>query len=287
MRVFKGVIFFSLVVLQLFAPLKLLSTQEQHSVAHPFTVFTIPKAGSHLLIKTLYLMTGGVPKWHLSLPPNSVIPSPNEEFLYTHFGLLPHLEEEYSKFPKLKKILLVRDLRDVCLSIITHIKNGKPWRGISGETKELFLKLSFDDQLLFIINHDLGDYPTFNAAVIKIAEQVVRFCKDSRNLICRYENLVGVEGGGSKKAQIEEVKRIANYIGVKFTPQEIRKMAAKLYGDEYDPFGQEGFEGYKSTFAQGRIGDWKIYFKEEHKQIFKQKLGYFLIALGYEKDNNW
>lgn len=41
------------------------------------------------------------------------------------------------------------------------------------------------------------------------------------------------------------------------------------------------------TFRSGKTGEWKKYFTDEHKNIFKDVAGDLLIRLGYEKDNNW
>ncbi|MCF6277568.1 MAG: sulfotransferase domain-containing protein [Anaerolineales bacterium] len=41
------------------------------------------------------------------------------------------------------------------------------------------------------------------------------------------------------------------------------------------------------TFRSGKTGDWKKYFTEEHKRIFKEVAGDLLIRLGYEEDRNW
>jgi len=41
------------------------------------------------------------------------------------------------------------------------------------------------------------------------------------------------------------------------------------------------------TFRSGKTGEWKKYFKEEHKKIFKDVAGNLLLKLGYEKDGNW
>lgn len=41
------------------------------------------------------------------------------------------------------------------------------------------------------------------------------------------------------------------------------------------------------TFRSGKTGEWKKYFKDEHKKIFKEVAGNLLVKLGYEKDNNW
>ena len=41
------------------------------------------------------------------------------------------------------------------------------------------------------------------------------------------------------------------------------------------------------TFRSGKTGEWKKYFTEEHKQVFKDVAGELLVRLGYEADNNW
>jgi len=41
------------------------------------------------------------------------------------------------------------------------------------------------------------------------------------------------------------------------------------------------------TFRSGKTGEWKKYFKEEHKRVFKEVAGGLLIKLGYESNNDW
>jgi hypothetical protein len=41
------------------------------------------------------------------------------------------------------------------------------------------------------------------------------------------------------------------------------------------------------TFRSGKTGEWKKYFKDEHKSIFKEVAGDLLIKLGYERDSDW
>ncbi len=41
------------------------------------------------------------------------------------------------------------------------------------------------------------------------------------------------------------------------------------------------------TFRSGKTGEWRKYFTEEHKRIFKEVAGDLLIKLGYEKDKDW
>ncbi len=41
------------------------------------------------------------------------------------------------------------------------------------------------------------------------------------------------------------------------------------------------------TFRSGKTGEWRKYFTDEHKQIFKEAAGDLLIKLGYEQNNDW
>ena len=45
--------------------------------------------------------------------------------------------------------------------------------------------------------------------------------------------------------------------------------------------------GRSPTFRSGKTGEWRKYFTEEHKQIFKAVAGELLVKLGYEKDRDW
>jgi sulfotransferase 6B1 len=44
---------------------------------------------------------------------------------------------------------------------------------------------------------------------------------------------------------------------------------------------------HSPTFRSGKTGEWKNYFTEEHKKIFKEVAGDLLIRLGYEKNHHW
>ncbi len=41
------------------------------------------------------------------------------------------------------------------------------------------------------------------------------------------------------------------------------------------------------TFRSGKTGEWRKYFTDEHKQIFREAAGDLLIKLGYEQNNDW
>lgn len=268
------------------------SSQDYDGSSNPLLLITVPKSGSHMILKALHLLTGATALWHTADDYDSLHLS-EKQFLYTHFCVPCSLEENYTQISGIKKIINIRDLRDVCISMVHHI-NKSPWPGMSGEQRKLFKTLSFDEQLLFIINYDYdleevaGFAPNaLQVSIVKIAEQLERYCQQPDYLICRYENLVGSKGGGSQEAQIREVKRIASYLDLTISKKCLEGIASKLYGNTFDPFGKNGFENYKSTFRQGKINDWKALFKEQHKEAFKIKMNKALIALGYETNENW
>jgi len=41
------------------------------------------------------------------------------------------------------------------------------------------------------------------------------------------------------------------------------------------------------TFRKGKPGNWRDYFSDANKAVFKQKTGYLLVRLGYERDSDW
>ncbi len=258
----------------------------------PFTLITIPKAGSHLFIKALHFMTGSPAIWHTFFPSSCYI-SPEKGFLYTHFCLTPQLEQNYRALPKLKKIIVVRDLRDVAVSIVGQICKA-PWPGMTLEERNAFKKLPFDQQLLFVINYEYDVYkvaknaPNSNqASLARVARQAVQYALDTKNLVVRYENMVGEEGGGSLALQLDELHKLAKFIGLELEDEQIHHIASQLYGNEQNPFGKEELANYQSTFSKGKIGSWKTAFNEAHKQAFKAKVGKALIDLGYEKSMDW
>ena len=90
----------------------------------------------------------------------------------------------------------------------------------------------------------------------------------------KFEDLVGPAGGGSTQRQHETINRIAHHLDINLSSPIISLIAQELFGQSI-------------TFRQGKIGAWKEYFTQEHKDLFKKYAGQLLIDLGYEYDFDW
>ena len=245
-----------------------------------------------MIIKALHLMTGSSPVWHTHFPSFWCIP-PDRGFLYTHFCLTEQLEQNYRDLPELKKIIAIRDLRDVAVSIVGQIKKT-PWPGMTQAQRDHFNGLTFDEQLLFVIEYEYDVHeiaaiaPNSNqASLIRVAEQALEYSSNPNHLVIRFEDLVGPNGGGDLGLQMQTLRSIAQFIQADLSEQQLFDIAGQLYGNQVNPFGKDALKNYRSTFSKGKIGAWKDAFKEEHKVAFKKKIGNLLIGLGYENDNAW
>lgn len=289
------------------------SADEQHEALHrkllyslygkevtPFALITIPKSGAPLMLKSFYYMSEAIPHWQGGIDPNfkeyyrALWKHPNQySFLCTHFWISPNFEGLCNSI-NLKRVVCIRDLRDVCISIVYHIqKNG--WPGINGlnpKAWNAFRQLSFDEQLLFVINYEYDPVSIgeehWQLSLPFVARQAVQYCKKPNVLVCAYESLVGEKGGGTKNAQLITLRRLNQFLNFGLSEEKLIEISSKIYGVEQTPLGTEDeFAEVNSPFQSVKIGTWKEVFKEEHKEAFKKKLGWALIALGYEKNNNW
>jgi hypothetical protein len=75
--------------------------------------------------------------------------------------------------------------------------------------------------------------------------------------------------------QKNTILAIAKQLNVPLSENEALELGKAIYG-------------HSITFRVGQIGNWKRYFKEIHKEQFKNsQLQKVLVQLGYEKDDTW
>ncbi len=180
----------------------------------------------------------------------------------------------------------------MCIHRLSYPKKRLAWNGTNPKAWNAFRQLSFDEQLLFVINYEydpvsIGE-EQWQLSLPLVTKQAVLYCKKPNVLVCAYENLVGEKGGSAKNTQLITLARINQFLNFGLSEAKLIEISSKIYGEEQTPLGREAeFSEVNNTLPNVKIGSWKEAFKEEHKEAFKKKFGWALIALGYEKDNNW
>lgn len=230
-------------------------------IHNPIFITSIPKCGTHLLIKTINLIT----KNESEIQYLDSMLDFKKDFLdiYKQFFFAGHLLYNNENTNILKKfnfktLFIYRDPRDEALSFVYWIyKNPNFWPQLQ--------KMTFNELLSYVITTETPFW--YKSALSWKNEKTV--------YTTTFEKLIGPKGGGELKIQINEIKNIAGYIEMQITNEEAEHISNRLFGKKL------------ITFREGQIGSWKKHFTEEHKQLFKEKSGQLLIDLEYEKDLNW
>lgn len=259
-----------------------------------------PKAGTHLLRRCVTLLPGMVQEdlWVplelmrelARLNPSAAVPAlePSAEALQK-LGrlvrslaggefLLGHIRYHAAIAAMLeargaRSLLILRDPRDVAVSLAYHIVSRADHQHHEYFTRTL---KSDDERLLAcIVGVNRQGAVEESAGIGQRLGYFLPWLKVPLNYTARFERLVGPQGGGSVAAQREEVGNIACHLGLSLAPEDIERVAARLFGEN------------SLTFRRGQVGSWKENFAEEHKEAFKRVAGQYLIELGYERDLNW
>jgi len=227
-------------------------------------VLTIPKSGTHLAAKAIESLT--------DIPINGDVM--NHEFFIEAYlldnpniSVTGHLVSNFEPLlynNQVKKILLIRDLRDLCISSVYWLRKNDWYSGSIDHTK--FYRMNFDDQLAYMIDlhHDEFSIKAF-------AQRAIKWMHSPHVLTIRFEDLVGEKGGGSKEAQIDALKKIADYLEVTVSKKKLDYVVQNLWGSS-------------KTFRKGKINNWRTQFNEKNLVLFQQILGEESKILGYSTE---
>jgi len=259
-------------------------TTDQRAIAtHSNRIFanSIPKAGTNLLSRLLRLMPNVIPSWTYHI--DETIPGFSQQLSTVRKGqvITAHLPWSSSLARQLdqlafRKILIVRDMRDVAVSgvyYITHMDFAHPLHGY-------FNTLSNDDERLMAVIKGVESMHYFGGRKPPLWKNdfyraFLPWLDDPECLLVRFEDLVGKSGGGDAAVQEATVRKVALHIGANLDPSQLQHICSSLFFNK------------SRTFRKGQIGDWNSHFNEEHKRVFKEKAGDILIRMGYEKSNDW
>jgi hypothetical protein len=210
----------------------------------------------------------------LNLPENAFEKFPKEgySFVKTHIKATKENLKILKKTGINKIIIMFRDPRDIVISRYYHILN-KPKK--PGEPHNVSYKeMKIDDGLFHSMNVVFSDFIPWIEGWLAIAKS------DPKNyLIIRYEDLL--------TDPINHFKKMLEFYSIEFDQKQLDDILTKTQNMKNKKFLAPYMVGESSTFRKGIAGDWKNHFNDEHKKMFKEKAGDFLIELGYEKDLNW
>jgi hypothetical protein len=238
-------------------------TENHISRQTPYLI-SIPKSGTHLLIKMLNNM--GILQNKSSLPYhgkwNTVFEysyhTPCKEFVTENFFKTTNPMGKHPLFQS-PVIFMYRNPLDIVVSELSWFM--KPSELLSHYLNNFS---DMDSKLLALI-----DESSLLGNILERMNRYVGWLDFSNVIPVSYEELVGSRGGGSDIEQIKTIWSLQLKLHIPGSPQEI---ANKIY-DEKSP-----------TFLKGKIGRHKEIFKEIHYKKFKLLSQDFMEKMGYDFD---
>jgi hypothetical protein len=187
----------------------------------------------------------------------------------THLLAWPEVVEAVCT-PKFVPYLIFRDPRDIVVSHVFYVTEMAPGHAHYQHYNEN-LK-NFDERLKVSIlgRLDAGiEFPD----IAKRFDLYKGWLNHSQVLVLRFEDFIHNRHETIGRVTDHFLKRVNTLLASR--DQIIHALEANI-----DP-------QRSPTFRSGKTGEWKKYFKDEHKKLFKEVASDLLVQLGYEKDNNW
>jgi hypothetical protein len=164
--------------------------------------------------------------------------------------------------------VILRDLRDILVSMYFSFKISHPEMGEVGEMRSWLNAVDMEEGLLLVLREWLLENANICSSWLNAQQEWLR-----------YEDLLG-----NDVEILEEV--LIDRCGLQIDRPVFRehvlncrfsKLSGRMPG-QADP---------TSHFRKGVAGDWRNYFTPRIKEAFKRQYGELLLQSGYEKSNNW
>ena len=198
------------------------------------------------------------------------------------------LEEIQRIYPEAKVIHMIRDGRDVEISMLHHRWKNSMDRGgphILKPEEEERRKAHEDGDLERLAEMGWFDEDELRRRARLWSSQVAGAVKDGLELLgdnyteVTYESLLEDTGA--------QVRRLAKFLGARSDKKTVRRCVEKASFEKLSRGRKRGQEDPTSFFRKGVAGDWKNVFTEKDRQIFKEEAGNLLVKLDYESDEDW
>jgi len=244
-----------------------------------------PKSGSHLLLQVLNGFTRIMPYRYVEAEPVRTITKDgrrraNSEILgdltrvprgVIGWGYVDAAPENASFLTSSGRVnfFIYRDPRDLLVSQVFFATDMHEEHGMHDYYQSL---PDFGERLKVAITGVDRD-GLYMVSVKGRYEGVFQWLEQPNVMCIRYEDLVD-RRESTLASMLDEVERTGYKIP---TPRET---AAAILVEAIQPKKSR-------TFRVGKTGNWKEYFTDEHKRLFKDVAGDLLVRLGYEASNDW
>jgi hypothetical protein len=225
-------------------------------------VFTLPKGGSHLIYAIFELIAGKISEYGMRSNVPMGFPIDLSEGREVFFS--PLLGSDYRKLIEkndLSKVIMLRDPRDLLISQLHWIHATGKCPG----NAETWHNLSMDEQIKELL---LWNSPQ---SIASLTKEMVASLHSSNTHICRFEELIGENGGGSRAAQESAIASLSRYVGCKLSDALISQIADQSFR-------------LSGSLRRDQVGVFRSYFSEENQALCKQLFGREIALLGYPAD---
>lgn len=189
----------------------------------------------------------------------------NNKYLLSH---IPHSDifAEILTDLSFKGITIIRDPRDMCLSMLNHIETRPHHLAFNALCNNLS---SRKERLVAIAEGTEIQTTNGNRSfgnMQKMVKSILPWGKNDNFILLKFEDLVGPKGGGTADVQFQSINKILNHLNAEHL--DVEEIAN-------NSFGKSG------TFRKGKISRWKTELNDNEKDLFK-KYDDFIVSLGYE-----
>jgi hypothetical protein len=242
---------------------------------------SIPKSGTNVLLRTLYLIPGLRRKLHKTLVQNSkdtskVICSLRKgEICSSHIKYTKELSILIGN-RGIKHIIIIRDPRDIVVSSAMYIT----YKDKRHRLNDYFInKLNTDEEritasILGISGEQIGD-GVDSLSMLEHIKGYLAWMQDNGCLFVKFEDLIGSKGGGTDFLQEKVLDKMLDFLEMEI-PEKTKK---HIMRNIFNPGSR--------TFVKGQIGGWKNILTQHQIGLLKERLGTYILDLGYEKSSDW
>ncbi len=225
-------------------------------------VFTLPKGGSHLIYAIFELMAGKLSEYGVRSNVPMGFPIDLSEGREVFFS--PLLGSDYRRLIEkddVSKILMLRDPRDLLISQLHWIHAT----GICPGSQENWNNLSMDEQIKELLLWNSSQ------SIASLTKEMVESLHAKNTYICRFEELIGESGGGTKASQEAAIASLSKFVGCKLSDPHISQIAEQSFR-------------LSGSLRRDQVGIFRSYFSEENQALCKELFGRDIALLGYPAD---